>query len=68
MQLRVGWRYLVAFAALTILCGTSHEFAHHFAGALVCGEFGSKTFNSFPLAPFNVQINPIQPHGVSTCP
>ena len=51
MQLRVGWRYLVAFAALTILCGTSHEFAHHFAGALVCGEFGSKTFNSFTLAP-----------------
>jgi hypothetical protein len=51
MHLRLTWRYLVAFAALTILCGTSHEFAHHFAGAAICGEFGVKTFNSFDLAP-----------------
>ncbi|MEM7297987.1 MAG: hypothetical protein AAF391_06945, partial [Bacteroidota bacterium] len=29
--------------------GTSHEFAHHFSGALVCGCFGYKTFNSFEL-------------------
>jgi hypothetical protein len=51
MRLRLTWQYLVAFAALTILCGTSHEFAHHFAGAAICGEFGVKTFNSFDLAP-----------------
>jgi hypothetical protein len=51
MHLRLTWRYLVALAALTILCGTSHEFAHHFAGAVICGKFGVKTFNSFDLAP-----------------
>jgi hypothetical protein len=51
MQLGLSWRYVVAFAALTILCGTSHEFAHHFAGAAICGAFGVKTFNSFDLAP-----------------
>lgn len=51
IHLRLTWRYVVAFAALTILCGTSHEFAHHFAGAAVCGAFGTKTFNSFHLAP-----------------
>lgn len=51
MRLRLTWQYVVAFVALTILCGTSHEFIHHFAGAVVCGGFGSKTFNSFELAP-----------------
>jgi len=51
MTIRISWRYLVAFAALTILCGTSHEFVHHFAGAALCGAFGTKTFNSFSLAP-----------------
>jgi len=51
MTLKLSWRYLVAFAALTILCGTSHEFVHHFTGAALCGAFGTKTFNSFSLAP-----------------
>jgi len=51
MTLNISWRYLVAFAALTILCGTSHEFVHHFTGAALCGAFGTKTFNSFSLAP-----------------
>ena len=47
--LRLNGRYVVAFLALTILCGTSHECAHHFAGAAMCGCFGVKTFNSFDL-------------------
>jgi hypothetical protein len=47
--LRLNGRYVVAFLALTILCGTSHEFAHHFVGAAMCGCFGVKTFNSFEL-------------------
>ena len=51
MTISISWRYLIAFAALTILCGTSHEFVHHFAGAALCGAFGTKTFNSFSLAP-----------------
>ncbi|WP_462248620.1 hypothetical protein [Ekhidna sp.] len=42
-------KYLVPFTCLTILCGTTHEFAHHFSGAIVCGCFGFKTFNSFQL-------------------
>jgi hypothetical protein len=51
IHLRLTWQYVAAFAALTVLCGTSHEFVHHFAGAAVCGAFGTKTFNSFDLAP-----------------
>jgi hypothetical protein len=58
IHLRLTWRYLAAFAALTILCGTSHEFAHHFAGAAICGAFGTKTFNSFELAA-GCQANPL---------
>lgn len=50
-ELTIGWRWLVPFLALTILCGTSHEFIHHFTGAVLCGGFGSKTFNSFTLVP-----------------
>jgi hypothetical protein len=49
--IRLNWRYMTGFAALTILCGTSHEFVHHFAAAGICGAFGTKTFNSFDLAP-----------------
>lgn len=44
------WRYLAAFAALIVLCGLGHEFAHHVTGAVFCGAFGTKTFNSFSLA------------------
>lgn len=51
-------RYLPPFLFLTILCGTSHEFAHHFTGAAVCGCFGYKTFNSFELCEGCVQSNP----------
>ncbi len=49
--LHLNWRYLLGFAALTLLCGTSHEFVHHLTGAAICGKFGYKTFNSFELAP-----------------
>src|SRR6266849_4193508 len=49
MTLRLSWRYVVAFLLLTILCGTSHEFVHHFTGRLICGCWGFKTFNSFVL-------------------
>ena len=51
MTIRLTPKYLIAFLALTILCGTSHEFAHHFIGALICRCFGTKTFNSFDLCP-----------------
>jgi hypothetical protein len=50
MTVRVDTRYLVAFAALIILCGLAHELAHHLVGAILCGAFGVKTFNSFELA------------------
>ena len=46
----LSWRYLLAFFCLGTLLGIGHEFAHHFAGYLICGEWGYKTFNSFDLA------------------
>lgn len=49
MTIKISARYCIAFFSLTILCGTSHEFAHHFVGAAICGCFGYKTFNSFQL-------------------
>ena len=49
MKSSLSWRYLVPFLSLVMLCGTSHEFAHHFTGAMICGCFGTKTFNSFQL-------------------
>lgn len=50
MNIRITPRYLVAFAALIVLCGLGHEFAHHVTAAAFCGHFGYKTFNSFDLA------------------
>ena len=49
MKLLITWKYVIAFLFLTMLCGTSHEFVHHFSGAAICGCFGYKTFNSFTL-------------------
>jgi hypothetical protein len=50
MKLRITWQYLVAFSALLMLCGSAHEFAHHFTGAAVCRAWGQKTFGTFSLA------------------
>lgn len=50
-KLLISWKWVVAFLALTILCGTSHEFVHHFTGGALCGGFGAKTFNSYSLIP-----------------
>ncbi|MEO1032820.1 MAG: hypothetical protein AAFX55_15525 [Bacteroidota bacterium] len=52
-------KHLIAFLSLTILMGTSHEFAHHFSAAMVCGCFGEKTFNSFSLCPGCQENNPL---------
>src|SRR5438128_10395041 len=49
LKIKLSLPYLIAFLALTILCGTSHEFIHHFTAAAMCGCFGYKTFNSFEL-------------------
>lgn len=51
MKIELSPAYIIAFLALTILCGTSHEFVHHFVGAAFCGCFGYKTSNSFTLCP-----------------
>ena len=51
VKIELSPAYIIAFLALTILCGTSHEFVHHFVGAAFCGCFGYKTFNSFTLCP-----------------
>lgn len=50
MTVPLTWRYLLAFFCLGTLLGIGHEFAHHFAGFVICGEWGYKTFNSFDLA------------------
>nr|WP_299344419.1 hypothetical protein [Allomuricauda sp.] len=42
-------KYFIAFSSLIVLMGISHEFAHHFSAALICGCFGHKTFNSFEI-------------------
>lgn len=49
MKVQVTPKYIAAFLFLTILCGTSHEFVHHFTAAAICGCFGYKTFNSFEI-------------------
>ncbi len=58
MKFSTYTKYLLPFLFLTILCGTSHEFVHHFVGAAICGCFGYKTFNSFELCEGCVAANP----------
>lgn len=50
MKIRITWRYCVAFYCLVMLYVSLHELVHHFAGALICGDWGYKTFNYFETA------------------
>lgn len=45
----ITWRYLLAFALLTLLLGEAHEQAHILGGAGLCGGFGERDFNSWGL-------------------
>lgn len=58
MIVKLSPKYLLAFFCLTILCGTSHEFVHHFTGAIICRCFGYKTFNSFELCKGCQELHP----------
>jgi len=47
IKLKITWRYCLAFYCIIMLYASLHELVHHFAGYLVCGDWGTKTFNSF---------------------
>ncbi|HEX8457942.1 MAG TPA: hypothetical protein VF656_11645 [Pyrinomonadaceae bacterium] len=43
--------YLLAFLLLEFTCMQAHELIHHATGRVVCGAWGTMTFNLFQLAP-----------------
>ena len=50
IRLKITWRYCLAFYCIIMLYSSLHELVHHFAGYLICGEWGIKTFNYFATA------------------
>lgn len=50
VKLKLTLRYCFAIYCLTMLYASLHELVHHFAGYLVCGDWGYKSFNSFETA------------------
>ncbi len=50
IKLKLNWRYLLAFYCIIMLYSSLHELVHHFVGYLICGEWGTKSFNSFSMA------------------
>ncbi|MEQ9467650.1 MAG: hypothetical protein RLN88_09570 [Ekhidna sp.] len=50
LTLKINWKYCVAFYFVIMLHVSIHELVHHFAGFLICGDFGYKTFNYFETA------------------
>lgn len=50
LELKLTPRYCVAFYCIIMLYASLHELVHHFVTAIVCGEFGYKSFNSFEAA------------------
>jgi len=50
VKIKITWKYCLAFYCLTMLYSSLHELVHHFAGYLVCGDWGYKTFNYFRTA------------------
>lgn len=50
VKLKLTLKYCIALYCITMLYASLHELVHHFAGFLVCGEWGYKSFNSFETA------------------
>lgn len=47
VTLKLTRKYCLALYCITMLYASLHELVHHFAGYVVCGSWGTKTFNSF---------------------
>ncbi len=50
IQLKITLKYCIAFYCIIMLYTSAHELVHHFAGYLICGDWGYKTFNYFSTA------------------
>lgn len=45
MQIKITFRYVMAFFALNMIMGELHEQAHINAGYFICGCYGPRNFN-----------------------
>lgn len=50
LNIKITWKYLLAFFALTIVCGELHEQIHIQTGRLICGGYGERDFNAWRTA------------------
>ena len=50
LNLKITWKYLLAFFALTIVCGELHEQIHIQTGRFICGGYGERDFNAWRTA------------------
>ncbi|MCE7995757.1 MAG: hypothetical protein HEP71_27510 [Roseivirga sp.] len=50
VKLKLTLKYCIALYCISMLYASLHELVHHFAGYLVCGAWGVKSFNSFATA------------------
>jgi hypothetical protein len=46
---RIGTRYLLAFAVLSLVVHEAHEMAHTWTGRMICGAWGPRDFNVWSL-------------------
>ena len=50
VNLKITTKYCIAFYFIIMLYVSLHELVHHFTGALICGDWGYKSFNHFKTA------------------
>ena len=50
INLKITFKYCLAFYCIAMLYASLHELVHHFTGYFICGEWGYKTFNYFETA------------------
>lgn len=50
VRLKITWKYILAFYCIIMLYASLHELIHHISGYMICGEWGTKTFNYFETA------------------
>ena len=50
INLKINWKYCLAFYCVIMLYVSLHELIHHFSAYPICGGWGFKSFNYFETA------------------
>ena len=56
--MKLNWKYIISFLALTFVMHEAHEIAHTSLGRFICGCWGKRDFNVWSLCEGCFEANP----------